>query len=444
MRFASGNCYEGMWAADSKCGLGAMQWRDLDEVYTGEWRDGKPHGEGEFIWGSEGGAKIPKKHMCNVYRGAFSRGQRHGWGAFFYMNGSQYSGQWRADQKQGEGVFVHPDGSIFSGFFAENRIVHLLPAPKEQLQRASEDVQAQYALNVSDVLDRYPATADPAEAAQSRDQRSKELERLLLKYNHCLKQAYKRHSELAVKARLKALAAAAAPPAALPNAAKVLGTITAARCFPRRLFCMSLEQMVRFLRECGLAGDCASTQLSAADVSRVLRTMRAHHETVAVVMLQEYKQQILDLARAEGPLQALDLGESATPPRIALVQEPFCSEQPLRDWDVAADQPLMEREFAEMLVRCVAEVETRRGGGVGHTTLFRALYRVLAEQVRRVPYQFLMLFNCSLRRCSRSLRTWRGGSRSTTSCCTATPCRKCCSRSGWRNCGARSQVSAAP
>ena len=35
MIYPSGNSYEGMWLEDKKCGLGAMIWKSIDEVYTG-------------------------------------------------------------------------------------------------------------------------------------------------------------------------------------------------------------------------------------------------------------------------------------------------------------------------------------------------------------------------------------------------------------------------
>jgi hypothetical protein len=51
------------------------------------------------------------------------------------------------------------------------------------------------------------------------------------------------------------------------------------------------------------------------------------------------------------------------------------------DADLSGAQPLLEREFAELLVRCVAEGAARKGGLLGHMTLFRSLYQALAEKV---------------------------------------------------------------
>jgi hypothetical protein len=61
-----------------------------------------------------------KKQMCNIYRGNFLQGRREGFGTFFYLNGSQYTGYWVNNMKEGTGLYIYPDGKIFSG-----RTVHM-------------------------------------------------------------------------------------------------------------------------------------------------------------------------------------------------------------------------------------------------------------------------------------------------------------------------------
>ena len=68
-----------------------MIWSDIDEVYTGNWLDDKPHGFGEHIWGDTS-SKSLFKQLCNVYRGFWLNGLREGQGTFFYANGTQYTG----------------------------------------------------------------------------------------------------------------------------------------------------------------------------------------------------------------------------------------------------------------------------------------------------------------------------------------------------------------
>jgi hypothetical protein len=46
----------------------------------------------------------PKKLIFDAwFTGDFVNGQRHGQGAYFYVNGDVYEGQWENDQKHGQG-----------------------------------------------------------------------------------------------------------------------------------------------------------------------------------------------------------------------------------------------------------------------------------------------------------------------------------------------------
>ncbi|CAM9199380.1 unnamed protein product [Lampetra fluviatilis] len=74
-------------------GKGAVQWR---RIYSGEWKDGKRHGQGsEFTadcW----------------YEGSWERGERSGWGRARYRNGGLYHGEWRHGEPWGQGVMHYP------------------------------------------------------------------------------------------------------------------------------------------------------------------------------------------------------------------------------------------------------------------------------------------------------------------------------------------------
>lgn len=380
MKYPSGNNYEGMWRNDLKHGNGVMTWRDVDELYTGSWFNGHPHGYGEHIWG-DSTAKTVKKQMCNLYRGNFNRGKREGLGTFFYMNGSQYTGQWVNDMKEGEGVFIHPDGKIYAGLFLANRMVPVNDQQSVQ-PRATDDVNPQYSLNIDDVFQRFPVTTDAVDYNQSYEFKKKELERVLLKYNHCIKQAHKRYCEMTNRVRSKEvlalLTAAQTNTVGLNNHDKIVQTIRNARNFSKRLFCMNLGHMTRFLHESGLV----DSTFTSYDVARCLRRMKSNQETTAVTLLQEYKRQS---ARLEGSseLDTSLVSDFEADLQITPVLDSYYDTAAAnnKDFDISAAQPILEREFCELFVRCIAEQVSRRGSEVGHMTLYRNIYQSLAEKV---------------------------------------------------------------
>lgn len=311
MKYASGNSYEGHWHGDQKSGFGVMLWRDMDEVYLGDWVDDKPHGYGEHIWG-ESTAKTVKKQCCNMYRGTFHQGQRQGHGTFFYMNGSVYTGFWHEDEKHGPGVFVHQDGKIVAGNYEANRLKSvpkvLRPASPTSVSAATavpigktkgatavnvneeasvatssssssnNGIAVQYHLHILDVLAKYPSPSivavdsttsgtegDGSEYAALLAQRRvmlQEIERLLLKYNGYLKSLYLRYNEQANRLRQRDVIPVPPPPDlsgdnAELNIAKervwrLQKVVLQHRLLHRRLYCASLGELLRFLREVGL------------------------------------------------------------------------------------------------------------------------------------------------------------------------------------------------
>ena len=447
MKYTSGNSYEGEWRDDKKCGSGLMVWRDVDEVYTGEWADDLPHGLGEHIWGDSGSHTV-KKEVCNIYRGSFVWGKRHGQGSFFYMNGSQYSGQWADDAKHGEGLFFYADGRIFGGMFQNNRMVTDYSKEETSAPRATEAVNPQFRLNISDVFDWYPALLHSATAtaaasspsvaavnissvaarqnpvasrAEAKVKEVKEMERLLLKYNHYLRSVLRKHTDLANKHRLRQalqqhqLLAAWAPTDVHSRAHKACAT---ARILPKRLFCMNLQQMLRFLRECGIVGPF----FRSYDLSQCMQQMREEAKIACIGKLREYRQQMWEVQQQQqrantptspssvlSPTQAeygsgspetAQQGWEESPEDTAhyiSMRVPTIVDAYLQSgsWDPAfpslAFQPLLEREFTELFVRAVA-VRYARCKSIGAhysaemaavqgMSLTQILYYVLAQKV---------------------------------------------------------------
>lgn len=302
MRYSSGNQYEGDWVDDKKCGLGVMSWKDVDEVYTGNWLNDHPHGYGEHIWGGEmnNTNKIAKKQMCNIYRGQFEAGARAGLGHFFYMNGSQYSGYWKDDMKNGDGVFIYADGRIEAANFNANRMQYLPDSPLAA-QRQSDEVSPQYSLNIADVVQQFPKTAFSSNSSPIKfdtpAMQTKEIERLLLRYNSAIRHLLKQYTDFSVQIRRMRdnHFQAVINKQYMQQLGTIEQVIAAARVLNKRLYCCSMEQFLRFMREIGFLGP----SFRAIDCMRTLQTMREQHQAVATNKLYNYKKALFDIAEAE-------------------------------------------------------------------------------------------------------------------------------------------------
>jgi hypothetical protein len=321
MKYTSGNSYEGEWKLDRKCGQGVMVWRDVDEVYTGQWRDDCPDGLGEYIWG-DSAAHTVRKECCNIYRGHFREGKRCGAGTFFYMNGSQYTGEWVEDAKHGEGVYLYADGRIFSGEFEHNRMITKYSPEEASAPRATDAVNPQFKLHLADVFAAFPlllssaesmgsdatggavaalavsistlavsstpATATASRLEQERSHEMKEMERLLLKYNHYIRSALRYYTDLANKRRLRDTLSQhhmLSQWAPVDRTSRVFKVCATARIFQKRMFCMNLDQMLRFVREIGLIGP----YFRSYDLSQCLLQLRAEVDAVSARKLRDYR-----------------------------------------------------------------------------------------------------------------------------------------------------------
>lgn len=126
MRYHTKDCYEGEWKNDLPCGHGVMGWAGeggqfYSEVYDGQWRDGVAEGDGVSMYirfypgTSNSSSQVdeplispvlyapPQGCILNVYKGEYERSQRHGYGVFYYADGSSFRGEWVNGAKYGRG-----------------------------------------------------------------------------------------------------------------------------------------------------------------------------------------------------------------------------------------------------------------------------------------------------------------------------------------------------
>ena len=72
--------------------------------YTGEWKDGNPHGQGTETF--------PNR---DKYVGEYKDGKKHGQGTYTFANGNKYVGEWREGKQNGQGTLTYSDGRKYVG-----------------------------------------------------------------------------------------------------------------------------------------------------------------------------------------------------------------------------------------------------------------------------------------------------------------------------------------
>ncbi|CAJ1421991.1 unnamed protein product [Effrenium voratum] len=76
--------------------------------YTGEWKDGFPHGHGEWK------AAPPS---CESYVGEWKRGKKHGFGIMKFASGDCFEGDWADGKFQDRGKYTYLNGDEFLGLW---------------------------------------------------------------------------------------------------------------------------------------------------------------------------------------------------------------------------------------------------------------------------------------------------------------------------------------
>jgi len=306
MTYASGNIYEGEWVNDKKHGQGVMTWQDRGEVYLGAWDNDLPHGVGEQIWADTPGKSF-QRQMCNIYRGEWKEGMRFGRGCFFYANGSQYEGEWENNMKNGYGTFVHSDGRIHFGEFNCDRMLSSPPGCNElsntnsaSMPRETESVNAQYRLHINDVLASYPVTGNKT----NHKIQTQDIERLILRYNAAVRSFLKRFTNAAgtyrsIQHSNKPSKRDTHPILHPPKDWTPMELLFhSRRCILDKFFCITLQQLCQFARECELIGPL----LTGYDVCMCVKAMHNEHSKVAHEMEKAYRRQELINALPPPPI----------------------------------------------------------------------------------------------------------------------------------------------
>ncbi len=109
----SGACGNGMAQ-----GHGRLEWVEnsiLTEHFEGEYRNGKKHGRGVYVWASgnryDGEWRDDKRNGRGVL--VFGKGSRH--------TGDRYDGEWRDDKQHGRGIYVWASGTRYDGEWRDDK-----------------------------------------------------------------------------------------------------------------------------------------------------------------------------------------------------------------------------------------------------------------------------------------------------------------------------------
>ena len=92
MKYANGDVYDGRWAADCKSGKGTMKYANGD-VYDGYWMD-------------------DRRYFSDTIRDMFGC-KRSDRSIMKYANGDVYDGEWAADEKEGRGKEEDTAGAAY-------------------------------------------------------------------------------------------------------------------------------------------------------------------------------------------------------------------------------------------------------------------------------------------------------------------------------------------
>ena len=90
----SGDVYAGEWKVGKYHGQGTIEYPDGTK-YVGTWKNGLPNGKGTLTDSSG-----------NKYVGGFKDGKRQGMGTHTSVNGSKYFGEWKDDKYHGQGTNI--------------------------------------------------------------------------------------------------------------------------------------------------------------------------------------------------------------------------------------------------------------------------------------------------------------------------------------------------
>ena len=110
-KYSNGGSYEGYFKNDSRSGKGQYI-HDNGQIDKGDYENGLLNGHGNISYAKE------DEHNRNNYTGELKDGEPHGKGKMFWKDGSFYDGEWEKGVIDGFGTKKTP-GLYYEGFFKD-------------------------------------------------------------------------------------------------------------------------------------------------------------------------------------------------------------------------------------------------------------------------------------------------------------------------------------
>lgn len=122
MVYPNGDVYEGEWVDNKMHGEGTYTYKKSGDIYSGSWKDGIKSGDGRYEYGADSSMLVGSWYEgtivggnwelkgFGVYSGEFKLGRPFGEGKFVYDNGLQQSGKFVVKKVVGEEEEVPAEG----------------------------------------------------------------------------------------------------------------------------------------------------------------------------------------------------------------------------------------------------------------------------------------------------------------------------------------------
>ena len=120
--YDGGDIYVGEWKDDKRHGQGTYYYlennRFKGDKYVGEWRNGDRHGRGTYI-----------RANGDKYIGEFRGNKVSGHGTYYHLadnhnKGDIYVGEWKDSKKHGQGVYTSANGREREGIWEKNKFIY--------------------------------------------------------------------------------------------------------------------------------------------------------------------------------------------------------------------------------------------------------------------------------------------------------------------------------